>query len=324
MTTVTLLKALTAIALWGASFIATKIALRELTPLTVVVLRFALGVGVLLAILAWRHEARMAERRHLPWLLLLGLNGITVHQLLQSTGLLTTTATNSGWMVALIPIFTAVLAKLMLHEAFGPQKMAGLAVASLGAAVIVGRGHLSPELFRHATLGDGLVLLSAANWALFTTLSKRVIGRYTPAVMMAHVMTFGWLATLPLFAVEGGWQAVPALSSSGWASVLFLGVGCSGLAYAFWYDALAHTAASSLASFLYVQPIVTVAVAAVVLGEPVTWPVAAGGAAILFGVWLVNRGSGVRVQGSGFGIQGSQRTSVTRETAGPKRSTPMR
>ncbi len=289
MTTQTLLKALTATILWGASFIATKVALREITPLTVVVLRFALGVAVLLALLAWRREAAVARRRDMPWLVLLGLNGITVHQLLQSTGLLTTTATNSGWMVALIPIFTAVFARLMLREAFGGQKVAGLVVASLGAAVIVGRGHVPTELFRQATPGDGLVLLSAANWALFTTLSKRVIGRYTPAVMMAHVITFGWLASLPLFALEGGWHALPALSATGWASVLFLGIGCSGLAYAFWYDALAHTEASSLASFQYLQPIVTVAVAAAVLGERVTWPVAAGGGAILLGVWLVNR-----------------------------------
>jgi len=289
MTKTTLLKALTATVFWGASFIATKMALREITPLSVVVLRFALGVAVLLALLAWRREARMAERRHLPWLLLLGLNGITVHQLLQSTGLLTTTATNSGWMVALIPIFTAVLARLWLRESFGARKVAGLLVASFGAALIVGRGNVSTELFRRATPGDGLVLLSAANWALFTILSKRVIGRYTPAVMMAHVMTFGWLASLPLYAFEGGWRDVPALSSTAWGAVLFLGIGCSGLAYAFWYDALARTEASSLASFQYFQPIVTVAVAAAVLGEPVTWPVAAGGAAILLGVWLVNR-----------------------------------
>ena len=288
MSTPTLLKALAATILWGASFIATKVALREITPLTVVALRFALGVVVLLALLGWRREARVAERRHLPWLLLLGLNGITVHQLLQSTGLLTTTATNSGWMVALIPIFTAVFARLMLRETFGPRKVAGLVVASLGAAVIVGRGDVTPAFLTHATLGDGLVLLSAANWALFTTLSKRVIGRYTPAVMMAHVMTFGWLASLPLSAFEGGWRDVPALSSAGWASVLFLGIGCSGLAYAFWYDALAETEASSLASFQYFQPIVTVVVAAAVLGEPVTKAVASGGAAILLGVWLVN------------------------------------
>ena len=293
MTTTTLLKALAATTLWGASFIATKMALREIPPLTVVVLRFGLGVGVLLALLAWRREARLADRRHLGWLALLGLNGITVHQLLQSTGLLTTTATNSGWIVALIPIFTAVLARLVLHEAFGPGKIAGLAVASLGAAAIVGRGHLSTDLFTHATPGDGLVLLSAANWALFTTLSKRMIGRYTPAVMMAHVMTLGWLASLPLFAVEGGWPAVSAMSGAAWASVLFLGIGCSGLAYAFWYDALAETDAASLSSFQYFQPMVTVAVAAAVLGEPVTWPVLGGGAAILLGVWLVNRQSNV-------------------------------
>jgi drug/metabolite transporter (DMT)-like permease len=249
-------------------------------------------VAVLLVLLAWRRDLRVAERRHLPWLVLLGLNGITVHQLLQSTGLLTTTATNSGWMVALIPVFTAVLARFVLREAFGPVKTAGLALASLGALLIVGRGHLSLDLFGHGTIGDLLVLLSAANWALFTTLSKRVIGRYPPAVMMAHVMTAGWLASLPLFAWQGGWLAVPAMSGAAWGSILFLGIGCSGLAYAFWYDALAHTEASSLASFQYFQPIVTVAVAAAVLGERVTWPVTAGGAAILAGVWLVNRRHG--------------------------------
>lgn len=287
-----LLKALAATTLWGASFIATKLALRDITPLAVIVLRFGLGVAVMLGLLAWRREARVAGRGDLAWLALLGLNGITVHQLLQSTGLLTTTATNSGWIVALIPIFTAVLARVMLHEAFGRQKVLGLLVAAFGAALIVSRGHLSSQVFRHATLGDGLVLLSAANWALFTTLSKRVMGRYRPAVMMAHVMAFGWLLSLPLFAVEGSWHQVPRMSAAGWSAILFLGIGCSGLAYAFWYDALAHTEASSLASFQYFQPVVTVAVAAAVLGEPVTWAVAAGGAAILVGVWLVNRKAG--------------------------------
>ncbi len=289
MKPVTVLKALVTIALWGASFVATKIALRELSPLAVIVARFGLGLSFLLALLAWRRQARLAARRDLAWLELLGLLGIAVHQLLQSVGLLTTTATNSGWMVALIPVFTAVLARLMLAEPFGGAKLAGLGLASLGALVVAARGFDLGALVANPAPGDALMLLSAANMALFTTWSNRVITRYPPLVTITHVMAFGWLASLPLLAVDRGWGAFPALSAAGWGSLLFLGVGCSGIAYAFWYDALAELDASALSAFQYFQPIVTLVVANRVLGEPVTPAVAAGGTAILTGVWLVNR-----------------------------------
>ncbi len=289
MRPVTILKALAAIALWGGSFVATKIALRELSPPLLIAARFGLGLAFLLALLAWRREARLADRRDLAWLALLGVIGVTVHQLLQSIGLLTTTATNSGWMIALIPVFTAVLARLMLGEPFGRRKVLGLAAASAGALVVAARGFDLAGLVANPAPGDGLMLLSAANMALFTTWSKRVIGRYPPAVTMTYVLAFGWLASLPLAAADHGWQAFASLTADGWWSLVFLGVGCSGVAYAFWYDALAETDASALASFQYIQPIVTLAVANRVLGEPVTPAVVAGGAAILAGVWLVNR-----------------------------------
>jgi len=289
MRPVTILKVLAAIALWGGSFVATKIALRELSPLAIIAARFGLGLAFLLALLAWRRQTRLADRGDLAWLALLGVIGVTVHQLLQSVGLLTTTATNSGWMIALIPVFTAVLARLMLGEPFGRHKVLGLAAASAGALVVAARGFDLRGLVANPAPGDGLMLLSAANMALFTTWSKRVIGRYPPAVTMTHVLAFGWLASLPLAAVDLGWQALPSLTAGGWWSLVFLGVGCSGVAYAFWYDALAETDASALASFQYIQPIVTLAVANRVLGEPVTPAVVAGGAAILAGVWLVNR-----------------------------------
>jgi drug/metabolite transporter (DMT)-like permease len=70
---------------------------------------------------------------------------------------------------------------------------------------------------------------------------------------------------------------------------LFLGIACSGLAYIFWYDALAEAGAAQVASFLYIEPIVTVVVATLLIGEAATWSTLAGGATILLGVWLVNR-----------------------------------
>jgi drug/metabolite transporter (DMT)-like permease len=283
-------KAFLAIAFWGASFVATKIALREVSPLTVITLRFGLGVIVLACLVAVRREFKRPERKDIGWLVLLGLNGITVHQLLQANGLVTTTATNSGWIVALIPVFSALFAWLILHESFGRLKVLGLAVASVGALLIISRGQLSHGLLNiPATPGDFLMLLSAPNWALFTVLSKRMVGERSPALTLMYVMALGWLAILPLFLINKGWMDLPHLTWAGWGGVLFLGLLCSGAAYVFWYDALEAAGASQVAAFLYFEPLVTLAVAASLLGEHVTWATLAGGATILLGVWLVNR-----------------------------------
>jgi drug/metabolite transporter (DMT)-like permease len=286
----TAIKAFLAITFWGASFVATKIALREVSPLTVITLRFAMGVGVLMLVVASRQEFTLPRRGDLGWLALLGLNGITVHQLLQANGLVTTSATNSGWIVALTPIFSALLAWLMLREPFGRLKVLGLALASVGALLVISRGQLSGGLLNiPATPGDFLMLLSSPNWALFTVLSKRMMGKFSPALMMTFVMAFGWLAILPLFAGARGWLELARLTAAGWGGVLFLGLLCSGAAYVFWYDALKVAGASQVAAFLYIEPMVTVVVAASLIGEVVTWATLVGGAIILIGVWLVNR-----------------------------------
>ena len=289
----TAIKSFLAVLFWGASFVATKVAVQQISPLAVIVLRFALGWNVLMLICLKRRQIVRIKGRDLLGLALLGLNGITVHQLLQANGLVTTSATNSGWIVALIPIFTALLAWLLARESFGMLKVIGLCVASVGALLVISRGSLTgglSGLLRVATVGDALMLLSAPNWALFTVLSKKMMGtKYPPALMMTYVMGFGWMMVLPLFAAQRGWTQISGLSVEGWASVLFLGLACSGLAYVFWYDALIEAGASQVASFLYLEPIVTVVVAATWIGEPVTWATLIGGGIILLGVWLVNR-----------------------------------
>jgi drug/metabolite transporter (DMT)-like permease len=284
------LKVFLTITFWGASFVATKVALRQVSPLTIIALRFAMGLMALSLVVAVRREFALPERGDLGWLAFLGLNGVTVHQLLQSNGLVTTTATNSGWITALIPIFSALLAWLILHEPFGRLKVVGLALATVGAFLVISRGQLGGGLLNSpATPGDFLMLLSSPNWALFTVLSKRLMGKITPTLMVTYVMAFGWLAILPFWAGAGGWLDLPRLTATGWGSLLFLGLLCSGAAYIFWYDALAVADASQVAAFLYLEPIVTVIVAASLLGEAVTWATLVGGATILIGVWLVNQ-----------------------------------
>jgi drug/metabolite transporter (DMT)-like permease len=93
----------------------------------------------------------------------------------------------------------------------------------------------------------------------------------------------------PIVAATGAWRDYALLSPAGWVSVLFLGFGCSGLGYLFWYGALERIELSRVAAFLYLEPLVTLAAAAFWLGEPVGLLTLAGGALLLMGVALVQR-----------------------------------
>jgi drug/metabolite transporter (DMT)-like permease len=286
-------KAVCAVTAWGASFVATKAALREAAPFTILVLRFGMGVAVLLATVAARGHMRAPRGREFGTFALLGFVGVLVHQLLQVNGLRFTTATNTGWMVALIPVFTALLARLLLGERLPPPKLAGIALAFAGALVVASRGRIDRASFGLPShFGDLLVFLSAPNWAVFSVLSKPALRTRPAALVMTWVLLFGWAMLLPFFAAGRGWEDLGRLTTTGWTALAFLGLLCSGVAYVFWYDSLGAADASHVAVFLYVEPLVTMAVAAWLLHEPITSPVLAGGATILAGVWLVNRPAG--------------------------------
>jgi drug/metabolite transporter (DMT)-like permease len=279
-----------AVIVWGASFVATKVAVKEVSSVTVVWLRFAIGVVILGLATILRRQFALPDRGEVGYFVLLGFLGITFHQWLQSTGLITAQATTTAWIVATTPIFMALLGWLVLAEKLSWRQGAGIAVAVLGVLVVVSKGDLAALTGGHfGTQGDFLVMLSAPNWAVFSILSRRGLKRYPATRMMFFVMAFGWLFSSLLFIARGGIGQLTKLSTDGWLGVGFLGVFCSGLAYIFWYDALKALPAAQAGAFVYLEPFVTVIVAALILGEPLMGASLLGGAAILLGVWIVNR-----------------------------------
>lgn len=287
---VALSKATLAVVVWGASFIATKVALRDVAPMTVVWLRFAMGVIILGAAVAARGQFAPAPRRELGYFAALGFLGITFHQWLQANGLVTAQATTTAWIVATTPIFIALLGGLVLREELGVQRVAGIGLAAAGVLLVVSKGDLSSLAAGSiGAPGDFLVLLSAPNWAVFSVLSRRGLRTHPAARMMFYVMGMGWLFVSLLFFAGPGLGDVSRLTLAGWLGVGFLGIFCSGLAYIFWYDALQSVPASQVGTFLYIEPLVAVGVAAVVLNESLPLAALLGGGIILLGVWLVNR-----------------------------------
>jgi drug/metabolite transporter (DMT)-like permease len=284
------LEALFAVIVWGASFIATKVALQDISPLSVVWLRFSMGVLILGAAVAMRRQFALPKRGEWVYFALLGFLGITFHQWLQSNGLQTSEAGTTAWIVATTPVFMALLGRIVLKEGLGWLKVTGIFLAFTGVLLVVSKGDLSSvSVGRFGAPGDRLILVSAVNWAVFSVLSRRGLKSYPAGLMMFYVMSLGWIFTSILFFAGRNAAEIANLTFNGWLGIAFLGIFCSGLAYIAWYDALQALSAAQTGVFLYIEPLVAVVVAFFVLGEPVTVVSLIGGGVILLGVWLVNR-----------------------------------
>jgi drug/metabolite transporter (DMT)-like permease len=275
---------------WGASFIATKVALKDVSPVTIVWLRFAMGVAVLGLAVNLRREFMTLKKSERGYFALLGFLGITFHQWLQSNALKTSEASTTAWIVATTPVFMALLGWLVLKERLTTVKTFGIALAFIGVLLVVSKGNIaSISVGRFGAPGDGLILISSVNWAVFSALSRRGLKTYSASLMIFYVMLFGWFFTSLLFAFGGSYTEIPALTFKGWLGILFLGIFCSGLAYIAWYDALQALSTAGTGVFLYIEPLIAVVVAFFVLDEAITVASLAGGGVILFGVWLVNK-----------------------------------
>ena len=292
------LAALAAVILWGVSFVATKAALREVSPVTLIFTRFALGVAVLFLILKLRRESLIPPRDAWPMLAVMGFVGIFVHQMIQVHGLTLTTAVRTGWLIGLTPIWSAVLATVFLGESFGPRKILGLLLGTVGALLVITRGELSSDVLAlPATRGDLLILASTVNWAIYTIMGQKTLKRVGSTRAIAAAMFVGWAMLIPFFVSTAGWQEYRDLSSTSVIAIVFLGIGCSGLGYLFWYAALERIETSQVAAFLYLEPLVTLLAAVALLGESVAVSTILGGVLVLLGVLTVQTGKARQKEG---------------------------
>ena len=282
------LGALLAIVFWGVSFVATKAVVAEISPTTLIFSRAGLGCLLLGAILAYRKQPVLPPRDALGPLALMGFVGVAFHQLLQAYALRLTSAVSTGWLIGLIPVWSAILSAVLLRERFGPRKVAGLVVGFAGALLVVTRGQFGAGLLSlPSTRGDLLVLASTLNWAIYSVMGHATIRRLGPTRATAGAMLMGWLMLAPFFVASAGWSDFGRLSASGWGALIFLGLAASGLGYLFWYGALERIETSRVAALLYLEPLVTLAAAVVLIGEPVGVATVVGGLTVMGGVVLV-------------------------------------
>ena len=281
--------ALGAVIFWGFSFIATKVALREVHPFALLALRFGIGAFFLLLIQLIKERGFLKGFSPKDWvtIVLLAIVGIAGHNLLQAYGLLHTTAINTGWIIAIQPVFIALSARLFLGEKITWKKIAGILLGFSGIFLIISKGVFSLSVFHvGSTFGDLLVLCSSLTWAAFTVEGRGFLSRFSPLASIAPIMMMGCLMTFLVSSLREGWGFLFHVSLAAWMGILFLGIFCSGLAYYFWYSALGKRDSSLIGMYLYLEPFVTLIGATILLGERIEPATLLGGAMTLLGVYL--------------------------------------
>jgi drug/metabolite transporter (DMT)-like permease len=282
------LLALLAVVFWGVSFVATKAVVREISPIAVIFLRAGLGSVLLLALLARRGQLAPPPRDRWASLAVMGFVGVALHQLLQAYALRATSAVNTGWLIGLTPIWSALLAAAFLRERFTAVKVVGLVLGFVGGALVVTRGRLEASLLAlPSTRGDLLILISTVNWAVYSVIGRDTLRGLGAARATAGAMVAGFAMLAVPFAASGAWRGLLQLSPIGWLGLAFLGICCSGLGYFFWYTALDAAPASQVAALLYLEPLVTLGASVALLGETVVATTLIGGALLIAGVALV-------------------------------------
>jgi drug/metabolite transporter (DMT)-like permease len=275
------------ISFWGVSFVSTKAVLVKLDPFSLLVLRFGIGTIFLLLLLLIQRNRLLISIKYIPHVMVLGILGVFVHQVLQATALLTINASAAGWLISFSPIFTVILSIFFLDERLSIIKALGMLLAITGVLIVTTTR--SGQSFQFAiNMGFLLMLLSTLNWAVYSVLLKSLKIPYSPLLITFYMSLIGLLLTTPFIIRNRGWESLSLLSYTEWAHLVFLGVFVSGMAYWFWGKALQVLEASKVSMFLYLEPITTLIAAVLLLHEKVFLISATGGLIIIIGVIIVN------------------------------------
>lgn len=254
------------------------------TPRALVAWRILFGAFCLGGLVAWTHPRLLVPpRAEWPRLALCGLLGIVLNMWGYLEGVARTSAVHAGLLVVQIPVFTYAIACLARIERADRRRVLGIVVALAGALVLV--LERAPAGGEGGWLGNVLILLNCLAYSAYLVLARGVLGRFPTLVVMAWIFWFS-LPAVPLFFLGVPlWPAEPAARALGsFAYTLVFG---TFLAYLWNAYALARVPASTVAVFIFLQPLVAGVAGVWALDERITLPVCIAGVSLLAGIGLV-------------------------------------
>ena len=298
--------AIVIVAIWGLTFISTKVLLMAgLSPEEIFLVRFSIAYFGMWLFCLWgrgsdasrtgsqsvQSPARLFCNSLKDELLLVlaGVMGGSLYFWSENTALQYTMASNVSFIVCTTPLVTAILNAAVRRERIGRLTLLGGCLSLVGIAMIAFSGG---EGFHLSFLGDALAMLASLTWAIYTVVTNGLLKKYPSALISRKVFFYGMLTIVPVLLVKGWtFPAGRFLEPKVLLNTLFLGVVASLACYALWNSVIKRFGTVGSSNYIYLNPLFTLIAATLLLGERLT-PVAIAGCLItLIGVWTASRSS---------------------------------
>ena len=281
--------AFSAAALFGASVVATRVAVGSIPPLSLAFLRFGQGGLILLIfLLILKPDLLRIQWNDLPYLALLGAVLFTIFPITFNVGLKYTEASRGALMLATLPLWSALLARIAKSEQLTLRQVGGIILTLSGVAFVLAERGLTWQGGGRALLGDLLMLLTAICGAIYGVLAQKMLKKYRAITVTTYAMLTGTCLLIPAAFVEGLFQVLTHINLQAVSLILFLGICGGALGYFLWTFALAHLTPTQVAVYINLNPMVAAILGAALLAEKLTLVFIVGFVAVLIGVLLVN------------------------------------
>jgi drug/metabolite transporter (DMT)-like permease len=277
--------------IWAGNFIAAKVALQAVGPLTLSALRAALATGVLLWYVRFTHQTwPSVTAGDLRIFVTLALTGLVTNTTLWYYGMHRTLAINAAILGAMGPVFVALLSATWLRERLSRLNFLGILVSSAGVVLTVTRGSVRALLDLDLHPGDFFILAGQAIWAVYSVYARQVSRRFSPAVVTAGTYIVSAAFLMPLSLIERPWTALPHVTPGIVLAILYA-ASLVTVSHVWFYRGLRVVPAAVASLTVNLLPFQVLAISWLFLGEPVTWAHVVGALVVIAGVLLATRPS---------------------------------
>lgn len=274
-------------AFFGSLPVIGKIVLAVVPSFALVGFRVGITAALLVTFQTSRKRIWLRSKSDYWRLAVLSLFGVTFNQLLFISGLSLTTASNTSLLAVTIPIFALTVGAIAKTEKLGKLKLVGIILAAIGVILLIDPRNAS--FSSQTTTGDILIIINSLSYGIYVAVSKDVVTRNGAFRSIMWIFVFASLVCVPLGLVSLSQIDVTQVSTTVWLLILYIAILATAAPYILNAWALARVRPSTVAVFVYLQPVIGFILALIFLNESVRLNFLIAGVLIFLGLYLTTR-----------------------------------